>query len=189
MVQGKTPPLLRISNESRTHVTHQLWDCCITRSCPWFVVSTYTHWVFGVFSNGELDLVAYQRFPLSLGIQGGLQRLFLQCIAMTLTTHLFYNSCCSGFVQQWDFLEVGWSQKFALNQLIQVIISRPQSPISLSLISQHIPSWMTRSASFDSKQASVCALAIPLDLPNLCCLPASLRRLRLVLRFHLTQPP
>ncbi|KAG2132491.1 uncharacterized protein EDB93DRAFT_1093800 [Suillus bovinus] len=30
----------------------KLWDCCITRSCPWFVVSTYTHWVFGVFSNG-----------------------------------------------------------------------------------------------------------------------------------------
>jgi hypothetical protein len=31
---------------------YKLWDCCITRSCPWFVVSTYTHWVFGVFSNG-----------------------------------------------------------------------------------------------------------------------------------------
>ncbi|OJA21622.1 hypothetical protein AZE42_01667 [Rhizopogon vesiculosus] len=30
----------------------KVWDCCITRSCPWFVVSTYTHWVFGVFSNG-----------------------------------------------------------------------------------------------------------------------------------------
>lgn len=31
---------------------YKVWDCCITRSCPWFVVSTYTHWVFGVFSNG-----------------------------------------------------------------------------------------------------------------------------------------
>lgn len=149
MVQGKTPLLLLISNESHTHATHQLWDCCITRSCPWFVVSTYTHWVFGVFSNGELDLVAYQHFPLSLGIQGGPQRLFLQCTAMTLTIHLFYNSCCSGYVQRWDFLEVGWSQKFALSQLILVIISRPQSPISPLLISR-LGLEMTRSASFDS---------------------------------------
>ncbi|KAJ8594333.1 hypothetical protein M405DRAFT_784805 [Rhizopogon salebrosus TDB-379] len=31
---------------------YKIWDCCVTRSCPWFVVSTYSHWVFGVFSNG-----------------------------------------------------------------------------------------------------------------------------------------
>ncbi|KAN0077311.1 hypothetical protein V8E55_011166 [Tylopilus felleus] len=30
----------------------KVWDTCISRNCPWFVVTTYTHWVFGVFSSG-----------------------------------------------------------------------------------------------------------------------------------------
>ncbi|KAF8136332.1 hypothetical protein EV363DRAFT_1211087 [Boletus edulis] len=30
----------------------KVWDACICRDCPWFIVTTYTHWVFGVFSAG-----------------------------------------------------------------------------------------------------------------------------------------
>jgi len=30
----------------------KVWDTCICRNCPWFIVTTYTHWVFGVFSAG-----------------------------------------------------------------------------------------------------------------------------------------
>ncbi|KAH7930801.1 hypothetical protein BV22DRAFT_1109016 [Leucogyrophana mollusca] len=30
----------------------KLWDSCVSKDCPWFVISTYTHWVFGVFSEG-----------------------------------------------------------------------------------------------------------------------------------------
>ncbi|KAI9566451.1 hypothetical protein HD554DRAFT_1113745 [Boletus coccyginus] len=30
----------------------KVWDTCIHRNCRWFIVTTYTHWVFGVFSAG-----------------------------------------------------------------------------------------------------------------------------------------
>ncbi|KAH0830544.1 hypothetical protein J3R83DRAFT_1998, partial [Lanmaoa asiatica] len=30
----------------------KIWDTCICRDCQWFIVTTYTHWVFGVFSAG-----------------------------------------------------------------------------------------------------------------------------------------
>lgn len=30
----------------------KVWDSCVSRNCPWFIVSTYTDWVFGVFSAG-----------------------------------------------------------------------------------------------------------------------------------------
>ncbi|KAF9227950.1 hypothetical protein BS17DRAFT_806237 [Gyrodon lividus] len=30
----------------------KVWDSCVSRNCPWFIVSTYTNWVFGVFSTG-----------------------------------------------------------------------------------------------------------------------------------------
>ncbi|KAF9246543.1 hypothetical protein BU15DRAFT_40045 [Melanogaster broomeanus] len=30
----------------------KVWDSCVSRNCPWFIVSTYTNWVFGVFSAG-----------------------------------------------------------------------------------------------------------------------------------------
>ncbi|KAG6333132.1 hypothetical protein ID866_5959, partial [Astraeus odoratus] len=34
----------------------QLWDTCFSSNCQWFVVSTYTHWVLGVFSAGWTDV-------------------------------------------------------------------------------------------------------------------------------------
>lgn len=46
-----------------------MWDQCFSNDCRWFVVSTYTHWVFGVFSNGEMHVygkqtcMAYTRMP------------------------------------------------------------------------------------------------------------------------------
>ncbi|KAF8559553.1 hypothetical protein OG21DRAFT_1452712 [Imleria badia] len=30
----------------------KVWDTCISRNCPWFIVTSYTHWVFGAFSTG-----------------------------------------------------------------------------------------------------------------------------------------
>ncbi|KAG9318457.1 hypothetical protein JVU11DRAFT_548 [Chiua virens] len=30
----------------------KIWDTCISSDCPWFIVTTYTHWTFGVFSAG-----------------------------------------------------------------------------------------------------------------------------------------
>ncbi|KIJ69437.1 hypothetical protein HYDPIDRAFT_106055 [Hydnomerulius pinastri MD-312] len=30
----------------------KIWDACVSTNCPWFIVSTYNHWVFGVFSAG-----------------------------------------------------------------------------------------------------------------------------------------
>ncbi|KAL4067602.1 hypothetical protein J3A83DRAFT_4096468 [Scleroderma citrinum] len=34
----------------------KVWDVCFSNGCRWFVVSTYTHWVFGVFSTEWMEV-------------------------------------------------------------------------------------------------------------------------------------
>ncbi|KAG1731905.1 hypothetical protein EDB19DRAFT_1912290 [Suillus lakei] len=64
---------------------YKLWDCCITRSCPWFVVSTYTHWVFGVFSSGWTAAVVSPAYSHDSHEPSVLQLLlFWLCSAMGL---------------------------------------------------------------------------------------------------------
>ncbi|EGN92463.1 hypothetical protein SERLA73DRAFT_117361 [Serpula lacrymans var. lacrymans S7.3] len=46
---GSSPPLSLRNNDK---IWSKVWDTCVRKDCPWFVVSTYAHWVFGVFSTG-----------------------------------------------------------------------------------------------------------------------------------------
>ena len=32
----------------------KVYDVCVARDCPWFVLTNYFGWVFGVFSKGKL---------------------------------------------------------------------------------------------------------------------------------------
>ncbi|KAG1837136.1 hypothetical protein C8R48DRAFT_743695 [Suillus tomentosus] len=57
---------------------------CITRSCPWFVVSTYTHWVFGVFLNGWTAAFVSPVYSYDSHDPSVLQLLFWPCSAMGL---------------------------------------------------------------------------------------------------------
>ncbi|KAK2466941.1 hypothetical protein APHAL10511_001199 [Amanita phalloides] len=52
------PPYLLPGNafptplESKDRLWAKLWDICIERRTPWFVLTSYHHWVFGAFSRG-----------------------------------------------------------------------------------------------------------------------------------------
>ncbi|KAJ7172503.1 hypothetical protein C8R46DRAFT_1161910 [Mycena filopes] len=38
--------------DSRERLWAKLWDACVSKKTPWFVLTSYNHWVFGVFSAG-----------------------------------------------------------------------------------------------------------------------------------------
>ncbi|KAF8350729.1 hypothetical protein F5887DRAFT_876120 [Amanita rubescens] len=52
------PPYLLPGNafptplESKDRLWAKLWDICVERRTPWFVLTSYHHWVFGAFSRG-----------------------------------------------------------------------------------------------------------------------------------------
>ncbi|PFH54379.1 hypothetical protein AMATHDRAFT_135346 [Amanita thiersii Skay4041] len=52
------PPYLLPGNafptsfESKHRLWAKLWDLCVHEYTPWFVLTSYHHWVFGVFSTG-----------------------------------------------------------------------------------------------------------------------------------------
>ncbi|KAF5391435.1 hypothetical protein D9757_001914 [Collybiopsis confluens] len=52
------PPFIQPGNAYPTQLnsTHRLWakifDLCVTRNTPWFILTSYTHWTFGLFSTG-----------------------------------------------------------------------------------------------------------------------------------------
>ncbi|KAF8628442.1 hypothetical protein AX15_003958 [Amanita polypyramis BW_CC] len=52
------PPYLLPGNafptsfESKDRLWAKLWDICVDRQTPWFILTSYNHWVFGAFSRG-----------------------------------------------------------------------------------------------------------------------------------------
>ncbi|KAJ7109350.1 hypothetical protein C8R44DRAFT_284984 [Mycena epipterygia] len=38
--------------ESKERLWAKIWDACVARNTPWFVLTSYNQWVFGVFSAG-----------------------------------------------------------------------------------------------------------------------------------------
>lgn len=50
MVPGDTFP--EALPESKDRLWAKLWDCCAREKIHYFVVTSYTHWVFGVFTPG-----------------------------------------------------------------------------------------------------------------------------------------
>ncbi|KAJ7275365.1 hypothetical protein B0H12DRAFT_1199468 [Mycena haematopus] len=38
--------------ESKERLWGKIWDTCVSRNTPWFVLTSYNHWVFGAFSGG-----------------------------------------------------------------------------------------------------------------------------------------
>ncbi|KAF9069660.1 hypothetical protein BDP27DRAFT_1222193 [Rhodocollybia butyracea] len=52
------PPFREPGNAfpSRLNSTHRLWaklwDLCVSKNTPWFVLTSYNHWTFGMFSKG-----------------------------------------------------------------------------------------------------------------------------------------
>jgi len=38
--------------ESKERLWGKIWDACVSRNTPWFVLTSYNHWVFGAFSEG-----------------------------------------------------------------------------------------------------------------------------------------
>ncbi|KAJ7632591.1 hypothetical protein FB45DRAFT_508821 [Roridomyces roridus] len=38
--------------ESKERLWAKIWDTCVSRNTPWFVLTSYNQWVFGVFSAG-----------------------------------------------------------------------------------------------------------------------------------------
>ncbi|KAJ6630775.1 hypothetical protein B0H10DRAFT_2160169 [Mycena sp. CBHHK59/15] len=38
--------------ESKERLWAKMWDACVTRNTPWFVLTSYNQWVFGAFSAG-----------------------------------------------------------------------------------------------------------------------------------------
>ncbi|KAJ7774799.1 hypothetical protein B0H16DRAFT_74878 [Mycena metata] len=38
--------------ESKERLWAKIWDACVSRKTPWFVLTSYNQWVFGVFSAG-----------------------------------------------------------------------------------------------------------------------------------------
>ncbi|KAJ7343511.1 hypothetical protein DFH08DRAFT_229263 [Mycena albidolilacea] len=38
--------------ESKERLWGKIWDACVLRNTPWFVLTSYNHWVFGAFSQG-----------------------------------------------------------------------------------------------------------------------------------------
>ncbi|KAH7889719.1 hypothetical protein F5I97DRAFT_1846643 [Phlebopus sp. FC_14] len=55
-LQAFAPQSTASTRAARDSVCHALWDkvwdSCVSGNSPWFIVSTYTDWVFGVFSAG-----------------------------------------------------------------------------------------------------------------------------------------
>ncbi|KAH7916061.1 hypothetical protein BJ138DRAFT_1076251 [Hygrophoropsis aurantiaca] len=39
-------------SQGQQQLWDKIWDMCISKDSPWFMISTYSHWVFGVFSAG-----------------------------------------------------------------------------------------------------------------------------------------
>ncbi|KAF7363420.1 Microtubule associated protein [Mycena sanguinolenta] len=37
--------------ESKERLWGKIWDTCVSRNTPWFVLTSYNHWVFGAFSE------------------------------------------------------------------------------------------------------------------------------------------
>ncbi|KAJ7219247.1 hypothetical protein GGX14DRAFT_435292 [Mycena pura] len=52
------PPFLGPGNafptplDSKERLWAKIWDTCVATNTPWFVLTSYSHWVFGVFSSG-----------------------------------------------------------------------------------------------------------------------------------------
>lgn len=115
---------------------YKLWDCCITRSCPWFVVSTYTHWVFGVFSSGWTAAVVSPAYSHDSHEPSVLQLL------------LFWLCSAMGLPGGWVVPEVRIEPAYPSHHLTASVSDLAVRP----LLSRHSPSGLetTRSASFDS---------------------------------------
>ncbi|KAF9564660.1 hypothetical protein CPC08DRAFT_760073 [Agrocybe pediades] len=44
---------LNVENlQSKHRLWGKIWDTCQTETCDWFILTNYTHWVFGAFSSG-----------------------------------------------------------------------------------------------------------------------------------------
>jgi hypothetical protein len=52
-IWGKAGPIRRKRTVSPVLiVAPQIYDICVAKECPYFVVTNYYGWVFGVFSKG-----------------------------------------------------------------------------------------------------------------------------------------
>ncbi|KAG0707792.1 hypothetical protein DFH29DRAFT_597859 [Suillus ampliporus] len=137
---GSSSPSTEIFHERPTtlheRLWYKLWDCCITRSSPWFVVSTYTHWVFGVFSNGWTAAFVSPVYSYDSHDPSVLQLL------------LFWLCSAMGFPGGWVVPEVRIEPAYPSQHLTASLSDLAVGP----LIRQHSPAGldMTRSAPFDS---------------------------------------
>ena len=51
-IWGKASPSIGSVPSHSPDCAPQLYDICVARECPYFVVTNYYGWVFGVFSKG-----------------------------------------------------------------------------------------------------------------------------------------
>lgn len=113
--QACSSELKRYPFQEREWLWSKVWDSCFSSDCRWFVVTTYKHWVFGVFSPNWTDVFVSPLYRYdscdptilelllfwvasAMGYEGGWippeiraeSKLPIQCLSATVTD-LFFN--------------------------------------------------------------------------------------------------